>query len=108
MSNGDSTRIASLRAGIALMGILLVLPGAARGQTDVDGAKDHPMLSRFPGYYIEEYDPQDFSTYTFQVADSTEKKIDGRYWKIKYWLKEGAKKGGPVEIGRNYANLLTQ
>jgi OmpA-OmpF porin, OOP family len=34
--------------------------------------------------------------------------VEGRYWKINYWLKEGARKGGPVEIGRNYANLFTQ
>jgi OmpA-OmpF porin, OOP family len=108
MNNGDSTRVALMRAGIVLMAIILVSPAAARGQTDVDGAKDHPMLSRFPGYYIQDYDPQDFSTYTFQIADSTEKKVEGRYWKIEYWLKEGAKKGGPVEIGRNYANLLIQ
>jgi OOP family OmpA-OmpF porin len=108
MSKGGSTGVASMRVGIAFIGIILVLPNVARAQTDVDGAKDHPMLSRFPGYYIEEYDPQDFSTYTFQVADSTEQKVEGRYWKIEYWLKEGAKKGGPVEIGRNYANLLTQ
>ena len=60
------------------------------------------------GYYIEEYDPQDFGTYTFQLADDKEQKVEGRYWKIEYWLKDGAKKGGPVEIGRNYASLLTQ
>jgi OmpA-OmpF porin, OOP family len=98
----------SLLVVLTLVGIALLTPSAVRAQDDVDGAKDHPMLSRFPGYYIEEYDPQDFSAYTFQLGDDKEQKVEGRYWKISYWLKEGAKKGGPVELGRNYANLFTQ
>jgi OmpA-OmpF porin, OOP family len=93
-------------AGIILISLLPAVPAGA--QDDADGSKDHPMLSRFPGYYIEEYDPQDFGAYTFQLSDDKEQKVEGRYWKIEYWLKDGAKKGGPVEIGRNYANLLTQ
>ena len=98
----------SILAAFGVVGIVLLVPAAARAQADADGSKDHPMLSRFPGYYIEEYDPQDFGTYTFQLGDDKEQKIEGRYWKISYWLKDGAKKGGPVELGRNYANLFTQ
>jgi outer membrane protein OmpA-like peptidoglycan-associated protein len=95
-------------AAFGVLGIVLLMPSAARAQEDADGSKDHPMLSRFPGYYIEEYDPQDFGTYVFQLGDDKEQKVEGRYWKISYWLKDGAKKGGPVELGRNYANLFTQ
>lgn len=108
MRNSDDGRVRSLRIAMALAGIILISAAPARAQADADGSKDHPMLSRFPGYYIEEYDPQDFGTYTFQLADDKEQKVEGRYWKIEYWLKDGAKKGGPVEIGRNYASLLTQ
>ncbi len=85
---------------------LLANPWAAGAQEDTEGSKDHPMLSRFPGYYIEDYEAQDFSSYDFQVAGDKEQKVEGRYWQIAYWLKEGAKKGGPVQIGRNYANLF--
>ena len=101
-------RLRLILAAFGVVGIVLAVPTAARAQADADGSKDHPMLSRFPGYYIEEYDPQDFGTYTFQLGDDKEQKIEGRYWKISYWLKDGAKKGGPVELGRNYANLFTQ
>ncbi len=85
---------------------LLANPFAAGAQDDTEGSKDHPMLSRFPGYYIEDYEAQDFSSYDFQLAGDKEQKVEGRYWQIAYWLKEGAKKGGPVQIGRNYANLF--
>lgn len=33
-------------------------------------------------------------------------KVEGRYWQIAYWLKEGSKKAGPVQIGRNYSSLF--
>jgi outer membrane protein OmpA-like peptidoglycan-associated protein len=85
---------------------LLANPSAAGAQEDTQGSQDHPMLSRFPGYYIEDYEAQDFSSYDFQLAGDKEQKVEGRYWQIAYWIKEGAKKGGPVQIGRNYANLF--
>jgi OmpA-OmpF porin, OOP family len=87
---------------------LLANPFAAGAQEDTQGSKDHPMLSRFPGYYIEDYEAQDFSSYDFQLAGDKEQKVEGRYWQIAYWLKEGAKKGGPVQIGRNYINLFVK
>jgi OOP family OmpA-OmpF porin len=90
-----------------LMILAAALPVRAQGDVDVEGSKDHPMLSRFPGYYISDYDAQDFSVYEFDLGDK-QQKVDGRYWQISYWLKENARKGGPVEIARNYANLFTQ
>src|SRR5712671_2365889 len=99
-----SMRVPMLAVGLVMLAAVV---GVRAQDQDVDGAKDHPMLSRFPGYYIEDYDAQDFSSYEFDLGE-TRRTIEGRYWKIAYWLKEGAKKGGPVEISRNYVNLLTQ
>jgi OOP family OmpA-OmpF porin len=73
---------------------------------DADGSKDHPMFSRMPGYYIEEYDAQDFSS--FELETDPPRKVEGRYWKISYWLKEGARKVGPVQLARNYTDLMTR
>ncbi len=92
--------------GAIVGAVLLANPSAAGAQEDTEGSKDHPMLSRFPGYYIEDYEAQDFSSYGFQLAGDKEQKVEGRYWQIAYWIKEGAKKGGPVQIGRNYAHLF--
>ena len=92
-----------------VLGLVILAAGmTVRAQDqDADGSKDHPMVSRFPGYYITDYDAQDFSAYDFELA-SGQKHVEGRYWQIDYELKEGAKKGGPVEIARNYLNLFTQ
>jgi OmpA-OmpF porin, OOP family len=75
---------------------LAILAAAApvRAQDDAEGSKDHPMFSRMPGYFISEYDAQDFSRFDFPtVPDST--RVEGRYWDINYQIKEGAKRVGP-------------
>ena len=82
---------------------LCAAPGFAQ-DTDADGSKDHPMFSRMPGYYIEDYDAQDFSTLDLDTDPA--RTVEGRYWKIAYWLKENAKKSGPVQISRNYTDLM--
>jgi len=84
---------------------LLSAPAVAQDQ-DADGSKDHPMFSRMPGYYIEDYDAQDFTT--FELDTEPPRTVEGRYWKISYWLKENAKKFGPVQISRNYVDLMTR
>ena len=89
-----------------LAAFLVAAPASA--QDDPPNSKDHPMVSRFPGYYIADYDAQDFGAFEFSFTGETTKRVEGRYWKIEYMLKENAKKGGPIEIGRNYANLFTK
>lgn len=95
------------RTGLVVVGLLCATIQVHAQETDVAGSKDHPMVSRFPGYYISDYDAQDFGSHEFSVGQG-EQRVEGRYWKIEYMLKEGAKKGGPLEIGRNYASTFTQ
>ena len=88
---------------IAAAVCLCAAPGLAQ-EKDADGAKDHPMFSRMPGYYIEDYDAQDFTS--FELDTEPARTVEGRYWKIAYWLKENARKIGPVQISRNYTDLM--
>lgn len=78
-------------------------PAAAQ---DAEGSKDHPMLSRMPGYVIGDYDAQDFSVFDFATDPATH--VEGRYWRIEYSVPDGGKKAGPVQIARNYTNLLVK
>ncbi|MBI3637684.1 MAG: OmpA family protein [Candidatus Rokubacteria bacterium] len=80
---------------------------AAHAQRDAQGSQDHPMVSRFPGFYISEYTEQDFGTYEFELGEKSQK-VEGKYWRIDYWIRKGQKIPGPVQIARNYANLFTQ
>jgi OmpA-OmpF porin, OOP family len=89
-----------------LFACALAVPAAAQEQ-DAEGSRDHPMLSRVPGYYIADYDAQDFGSYDFMIG-SNEKHVEGRYWKISYRLKENATKAGPLQIARNYTDLFVK
>jgi OOP family OmpA-OmpF porin len=81
----------------------------AVAQEDAEGSKDHPMFSRMPGYYISDYDAQDFGSFDFDVGQGSETKhIEGKYWRIGYEIKEGQKKAGPLQIGRNYTDLMVK
>lgn len=83
----------------------LTCPVVARGQ-DVDGSKDHPMFSRMPGYQISDYDAQDFAK--FDLSTDPARTVEGKFWRIEYGLKEGAKKAGPLQIGRNHTELFVK
>ncbi len=97
------------RLFLSLACLVVVLAAApAWAQDDEPNSKDHPMVSRFPGYYIYGYDAQDFGAFDFKTGDDATKHVEGKYWKIEYQLKENQKKGGPIEIGRNYASLFTK
>jgi len=78
----------------------------ALAQEDAEGAKDHPVLARLAGYALTDADAQEFAPYDFTVEDGTEKRIEGRYWRLTYWLREGAKNPGALAISRNYTNAL--
>lgn len=79
--------------------------GLARAQ-DVEGSKDHPMVSRFPNYVITNYDATEFGSFLFEDG-AAGINVEGKYWQLTYELEEGKKKGGPLEISRNYLNAFT-
>ena len=95
-----------MRLWVMATAVCLCTAPALAQDTDANGSKDHPMFSRMPGYYIEEYDAQDFAS--FELDTEPSRKVEGRYWKISYWLKDGAKKVGPVQLARNYIDLMTK
>ncbi len=88
---------------VAAVLILSVVPAAA--QEDAEGATDHPVLARLAGYALTDANAQEFASYDFTVGDDT-KPIEGRYWRLTYWLKEGVKNPGALAIARNYSNAL--
>jgi OOP family OmpA-OmpF porin len=93
-------------AAIALAScLLLAAPVPALAQEDAEGTRDHAVVTRMAGYYLNDADVQDFGSYAFTVGDE-EKTVEGRYWRLEYWLKEGGKNPGSLAIARNYSNAL--
>jgi len=81
---------------------------AASAQEDAEGSKDHPMVSRMPGYHIHDYQEQEFGAHDFDLGEDKSQRVEGRYWKIAYAIKEGGRPAGPLQIARNYANAFTK
>jgi len=85
----------------------LLAAGTAMAQSDVEGSKDHPMFTRMPSFFIEDYQTSDFDSNLFIVStkvegDWEEKSVEGRKTTIWYTLQEGAKGPSSLQIIRNY------
>lgn len=79
--------------------------GAALAQ-DAEGMRDHPNIPRFPGTVISNASQHDFGSHEFALGAEKTRRVEGRFWKIDYAVKEGAKTPGPLEVARNYGNLF--
>lgn len=86
--------------------LLTVAPAAAQ---DLEGAKDHPMISRYPeavidGYREEAFDEFDLITGRVKgkQAESTIA-VEGRLTDIRYWIPAGR---STLEVFRNYEDAL--
>jgi len=76
-------------------------------QTDVEGSKDHPLISRYPGSNILYYDEQEYYMYSIATGPETGYRtisdwtdVEGKFTRIYYEL------GGDVTITQIFTNYL--
>lgn len=74
-------------------------------QTDIEGSKDHPLISRYPGSHIVYYDEQEFYPYSIATGPVTGYKtisdwldVEGKVTRIYYEIP------GDVTISQIYGN----
>lgn len=91
---------------IAVLALLLCLPSPVRGEEDAEGAKDHPMFTRMPGFFIREYEEKEFDQVDFVNAKGEEVPVEGKVTWINYWIAEGKKAPSEIQILRNHANAI--
>ena len=91
---------------------LLPIASITVAQQDVEGSKDHPLISRYPGSYITWYSVKDFDEYDLplgEVADAFKptksQHLEGKVTMIAYALPEGR---STLEVYRNYESALTR
>lgn len=96
------------RRSISTLATLLVCITTVFSQSDVTGAKDHPLLTRMPGYYIEGYETKDFDSYVSAYLSDREGTWEGKTTRISYKIKEGASPASMTQIERNYEVALTK
>ncbi len=79
-------------------------------QTDIEGSKDHLLISRYPGSHIAYYDEQDYSTYSIATGPVTGYKtisdwleVEGKFTRIYYELEDNT---SITQIFINYRNAM--
>jgi len=90
---------------------LMILPNLfAQRQTDIEGGKDHPLISRFEGSVIEFYDHKNYDEYTLVLGFTEEEGqveevliIEGEVTRIQYSTKGDH---SVFEIYKNYELAL--
>lgn len=88
---------------------LCLFPVLALAQEpDADGCKDHPLLSRMPGFRISRCTVQDFGSHPFGTGAKSEVTVEGRYTEIMYTIQEGAKEPSRVAVHRNFENAIAK
>ena len=83
----------------------LLFGAAALAQEDTKGGKDYPLFSRWPGYYLCNYDHKKFDAYTYELKDSKET-VEGEYFYLSYCNKRDVAGASELEVIRNYENAI--
>ncbi len=92
----------------------LTIASTAFSQTDTQGSKDYPGLSRLQGYYIDSYKELRFDSFTFRVTENGREKkqdVEGHhyYFTYRYNSQQDPSKGtmpSALEVLRNYQNAV--
>jgi OOP family OmpA-OmpF porin len=95
---------------VACLLVGLSAPFAAAQQADVEGSKDHPLVSRYPGSVIEEYRFGEFDELTLPLGKTNEngvpaksQRLEGKITRINYTAPTHR---SILEIYRNYESAL--
>jgi hypothetical protein len=62
---------------IALAGMTTVW-----AQNDAEGSRDHPLITRMPGYYIDSYRTEEFAAFDPTVIDGNSVHWEGKEYSL--------------------------
>lgn len=97
------------RWGSALLTLALLVPAApVRAQQDVEGAQDHPLVRRMPGYVIATHEVKEFDAYECANLSGPEARWEGRVTRIGYTLGERAPQVSMTQLERNHESALVK
>jgi OmpA-OmpF porin, OOP family len=82
--------------------ISFLIMRVALAQADVEGSKDHPLITRMPDYYISDYTVSEFGAYDPTVIGGSDVHWEGKVYSYYYGRKESARPISMLQIVRNY------
>jgi OOP family OmpA-OmpF porin len=100
---------ASRLSRILVAPALLALAATAFAQEDARGAKDHPLLTRYPGSHIVEYE-KNYNSVDFAIGtkggEPQRKAVEGEATIITYFHNSPDRQPSPLQVIRNYQNAI--
>lgn len=91
----------------ALVLVVVAMASLAWAEKDAAGSKDHPLITRIPGSFIQSYDQKDFDSVDQSAyVSGADAKWEGKTTRLRYQMPEGSKRLTMVQIERNYENAL--
>ena len=95
---------------VACLLLGLFAPFTAGQDQDVEGSKDHPLISRYPGSVITRYLTKEFDEFTLPLGEVVDENkftksqpLEGKITRIVYLAPQGR---SVVEVFRNYQGAL--
>jgi OmpA-OmpF porin, OOP family len=89
----------------AVAATLFAVPALAQ---DVENSKDHPLLTRMPGYFIFQYSEQEFDQFEFTGKGGKSVTMEGKKTYVYYRNQDEAKHPSHVQCIKNVENALTR
>ena len=96
------------KALVCMLAVVVSLFAATSASAkDLEGSADHPMISRFPGASIKEYQFTEFEEFTLPTAADyrTKLEVEGRVTEILYTSQPG---NSPAMVFRSYSMALSE
>ena len=94
---------------VATLSLVLAAAPAAAQSKDVEGSKDSPLASRYPGSVIDNYKTKQFDEFSFPIGKVTSQgmpkslHLEGKITRISYTYPQDR---SPLEVYRNYESAL--
>jgi outer membrane protein OmpA-like peptidoglycan-associated protein len=88
--------------GFAAVVLLLLAGPALAEEKDIEGSKDHPLVTRMPGYYISSYEAKEWDSMDSAYATGADARWEGKTTRIGYTVQPGGRQISMTQIARNY------
>src|ERR1022692_2707836 len=94
---------------VATLSLVLAAAPAAAQSKDVEGSKDSPLASRYPGSVIDNYKTRQFDEFSFPIGAVTSQGVpkslhlEGKITRISYTYPQDR---SPLKVYRNYESAL--
>jgi outer membrane protein OmpA-like peptidoglycan-associated protein len=69
---------------------------------------DHPLLSRMPGFHIDDSEEREFDAYEFKGPDGEPIQLEGRWYYIDYGVDDDARTPSELQILRNHTDAIEE